>query len=122
MGADLSKLAGRALAFDAARRETLRLRRERNACRCECEELPEPEVGSTGVEACWKRWEMIDFEDGRGMVGDRLDPIEWCEACRRREALHRAYCASLPRMASAQRSLYAACASYRQTVSLDPKA
>lgn len=105
-------VVGRALAFDAASKETMRLRRERAACRCEVAEPPEPEVGSEGVGPCWKQWEE-DFEDD-GVVSRRRPQGEWCETCRRRQQLHDAYCASLPKTAGAKRSLHLACEKLRK--------
>lgn len=102
-----------ALAWDAARRESVRLRAERNAIQCEREDSGEadtsdpavPVAYGRGVLPCWKvilppRYDGFEGQDARHL---QLD--EQCDSCRRRQLVQDAYRLSGRRRGAMARSV-----------------
>jgi len=72
-----------------ARDEVARLKREREACVCDHD--PMDEAGVIHGKACWRGgWEPDCTDSGR--YGSEwvynVDPADWCDSCKRRQAIH----------------------------------
>ena len=81
----MSRIETAALAWEAARREVLRLKAERDACICPSERTFHSDAKWDGEEVlpCWRRTE----QEGDGDI--HVDENQ-CEACQRRYAIHKA--------------------------------
>ena len=110
----LLAVASAALAMEDERLEVARLRKLRTSYECEVEAPPEPEVGFSGELPCWKRWDSADFDDGRGMITERLEQEEWCQPCRDREVAHIAYGVARKRLSAATMRLARTCSRFKQ--------
>ncbi len=102
----MSKIETAAAVYVAARESVRDLRKQRARCRCSREvggmwdEPVETSAGFIGpvdhVPPCWKAYD----NDGE------TAPVEaWCEGCQRREVIHLALCAALPRIGGAYLAL-----------------
>ena len=100
---DVAAAGEAAIAWDAARREALRLRDERNACKCEHEEQPDHLSNFSGTTPCWKdaEWD-VDM--------DPVKPRDWCDPCAERQGLHKQYRLANRRRGALMRSLQRTCA------------
>lgn len=83
-------VAEAAIAWDQARREASRLRSERASLRCEVESEAEYDdrgnCTHNGDPACWRNV----WQDQLGR--DCRPPFdEWCDVCKQRDAVHKAY-------------------------------
>ncbi len=79
----MKKLANLAMRWAVARTEKNRLQAERNSLHCDHESQ-----GTGGDPPCWKHWQQ---EHGDDPTEADMDEYEWCDDCRKRQAVHEKY-------------------------------
>lgn len=84
--------------WGGARAEALRLRRERGSFLCVNEDPGDRETGWEPTPPCWKTREWSPAKEPE-------EDGDWCDRCRARQKVHRAYVAARKVAGAALRSL-----------------